>query len=172
MNKIINYLTSELPKINSSINNINAGGCGVFASLLGERLENIGYKPKYVILTSKSYDDIKNGKKYVKVFKNDSNVWDLDKYVDAIHVVLSLSGYYIDSSGCHKIGVKSWYCKDKRLKKGVDIDLETLKRFCNEESYWNNEFAKYKIVKRYKISRIKSKLDKVFKNYDKTRNSK
>jgi len=171
MNNIIKYLNTELPKINSTINNINAGGCGVFASILGERLEKLGFKPKYVLLTSKSYNKVNYGRKYIKDNK-DVKIWELDEYITASHVVVSLSGYYIDSSGCHKIGKEDWYCDKKRLKKGIDINLDTLKRFCDDESYWNTEFAKYKIVKKYKVSRIKSKLDKLFKNYDKTRNSK
>jgi hypothetical protein len=150
---IITQLNNKLPFINNKIPHINEGGCGIFASILGEKLTRMGYNPKYFILT-KVNDKLNNTQ--TKKFTLD----EIHEKIPPYHIVVVLKGYYIDSRGCIKNG--HWYCNGDRLKKGMEMSLEQLKEYVKNETYWNNVFNRKKIPK---IIKSIENLDKEPRNY-------
>lgn len=147
MSNIIKILDSEIKNLYKNIPNINEGGCAIFAAILGEELCKKNYNLKYTILTTNPKDKIKTAK---DIIKNNSNInlTDIYDYIPPTHVVLTLSGYYIDSSGCRKIKGSELYCDGEILRKGVDVDLITLKKFYYDNpKIWNSSFNKKHIKK-------------------------
>jgi len=147
MSKIIKILDAEILRLYKNIPNINNGGCAIFAAILGEELQKIGYNIRYTILTTKQKHQIKTGK---DIIKNNGSVKlsDIFNYVPPTHVVLTLSGYYIDSCGCRKIKGSELHCDGVNLRKGLDVDINTLKKFYYDEpSFWNESFDRKNVKK-------------------------
>jgi hypothetical protein len=147
MSKIIKFLDTEIIRLYKNIPNINNGGCAIFAVILGEELQKKGYNLKYTILTTNQKNQIKNGK---QIIRNNSSIKlsDIYSYVPPTHVVLTLSGYYIDSCGCRKIKGSELHCDGVNLRKGLDVDVNTLKKiYYDDPSFWNHSFDRKNIKK-------------------------
>lgn len=154
MKNIISELNNKLPEINNQIPNINCGCCGIFASILGEKLENMGYKPKYFIFTKPQYE------KLSKTEISNLSLDDICQKVPPTHVVIALKGYYIDSNGCRK---NRLYLGMEPLHKGMEIQLSLLKKYISVKKYWNTDFNRKNIKKiRKQINNIDKKSNSIF----------
>ncbi len=83
-------LLATLNEINNYCNTINHGGCGIFAKMLGELLEDRGYVVKYyVVLASDTFIDL------LRIDNTCDNVLQTNFY----HVVINVDNKIIDSNG-------------------------------------------------------------------------
>jgi len=138
--KVANELYKNYRKINSEIDNINAGGCGVFAEHLYNTLKRLGLKPKLGVVTN-SIKGINYRIKVWEMFGKDR--YDLYGYHYGVveHIVVILEDkLLVDSTGVysHIKQHRDNYYHDKRLSK--KLNLKVLKNWNKKGSFWNDEF--------------------------------
>lgn len=142
-------------KIETSIPNINNGGCGIFAHLLGQKLAEKGFKVEYVLLSYKPYtlgtinEQIKQGD-YLGLLREGNWFHILtvvnDKYIDTLGVRTKqeLLSYYYDN-----------YDVEVYMSDVINFDrTDFLKEFIYADFGWNWAFdRKY-------VKNIKKEFDK------------
>lgn len=148
-----------LREIRKSHSDINYGGCGVFAALLGEALHNAGYE---VSIRMAGYTEppalplrlIREHVQFIaEVSSGKVSVRHWNKYgVDNGHVFVKVRiddhDWLLDSDGLHE------YDPDERPSQ-VDITLDDLLSFVWNPAGWNSEFD------RKQIPTLKKKVNKL-----------
>lgn len=121
MEGIISILENNLPEINCHVDDINSGGCGVFALELGKILED--FNPQYLIFTYS--DSLKNYK--LKV----------EDTMPCRHVFIKVFDRYIDSDGFHSLlELQNKY----PFSVLTEISRQELEYFVSIKSNWNSYF--------------------------------
>lgn len=148
----VKQLVAEYQDINHKVQNLNRGGCGVFAEQLYITLKKMGYKPKIVVLT--------RDKKSLAMFAmlKTSNT-DVPLSVSIGHVAIQLKGKLIDSKGIHNTIQECWWSHYPFSK--LPISLELLKIWNSDNDFWNNCFD------RKNIKTIEKKLADCYKKINK-----
>ena len=143
----------ELSTAYEKIPMVNFGGCGVFAEILGEKLEAKGYKPKYVVLSISTHKTIRLARAIMRNEKKPT-LSELFYYVgfNHTHVVVKVGKYHIDATG-----FRGDY---EDYKIGMTIDANTLKSWNNEVDMWNDDFNRT-----IGIPKINKVLDKILQKY-------
>jgi len=135
-------LSTLLHCINSIFKNINSGGCGHFALMLGEKLINHGYNPEIICLQKFiNDDDIKQIKENFNLAPDElMELNQMGAYLN--HIMIKCDGFYIDSTGIYK-DISNIYPDFEEL--GV-VSFDKLKSWCNCDD-WNNTFDKKQLPK-------------------------
>lgn len=134
-------LRLELRRRLSALNRIpylNQGGCGLVAEELYKWLQYNHLQPEVVILEDNYPDHFVDAVKY-----NDTG------YVcnGPSHVVIKLSGMYIDSTGIHN---RLYMVKTSYYDKPIKTPLVLLKYWNKKPDYWNRRFDRRKYLKQIK----------------------
>jgi hypothetical protein len=111
MDKILEVLKTELPKINYKYSFINSGGCGFFAALLADELSKANVTNKTVFLSSFMSADIDVRKMYKVI--NENSKLTLEEFnsngVYCAHMMVIVRHnkkyYYLDSTGVYENNV-------------------------------------------------------------------
>jgi hypothetical protein len=152
----LKQLVSEYQDINFKVQNLNRGGCGIFAEHLYITLKKMGYKPRIVCLTR----DKEQLKEFVQLNTTDCS----DFYNLSIgHVVIMINGKLIDSRGIHNTVDECWssrFLNQKYYKLTIRFDL--LRTWNNDRYFWNNSFDRKNIKTIEK--RLKNCYEKINKN--------
>lgn len=124
--------------VNKTFTNINLGGCGSFALILGAALKEMGIESKAVCLQSRiEPKDIDKIKELYASTGDDLN--ELNQKGGFIsHVVLEISGVYVDSTGVIGDLNDLWAYYTGYHNVGV-IDLDKLRKWVSTGS-WNDMF--------------------------------
>ncbi len=126
----IKNLETLLHCINSIFKNINAGGCGHFALMLGKKLKLEGHKVKVVCLQKFcENDDIEEIKKIYELAPNDLKELN-SKGAYLTHIMLKVNNYYIDSTGIYNNS--NIY---SNFEEAAQVDLNKLENWCNSEGW-------------------------------------
>ncbi len=141
---IINHLSTSLPELNDSINTpINCGGCGIFAKLLSDKLDelNIPHTIESIFIYGNPYEAT------LKECIN-GNEEDIYSAVPS-HILIKINGEYIDSEGIVNHKVKD--CEP------VETPYDLLNKLI-DKGCWNPTFN------RKAVPLISEKLDSIFNN--------
>jgi len=173
MNKnLINSITEKISKINSTIPNINRGGCGIFAHALGAQFEKNGLKVN-IVSVSVSVSSVErvqqNPNKIIKKLR-DNNIdisprnlfycGDLSLSHMLVEVIDGNVSLYFDSNGkCDIINNKLNFCKTSGFIE-CRMSLEDCRIISEIEDGWNNTFDRASIPKVYEF--VKKTINKVF----------
>src|ERR1017187_6547488 len=96
--EIFESLEWNYTAIDTSIQNINRGGCGIFAEELYNLLLDLGFKPKLVILANDyDKDNLVNA-----IRTNMPSYYMADNDIGFSHIMISTNGHLIDSNGVHE----------------------------------------------------------------------
>lgn len=95
MDELVNLVRLSSGIIGCKIPEINAGGCGVYASIMYKQLVELGYKPNIVIFDRDSSLDYK--KETLNNVMNNNKVNSYDKRnTSFLHCCLEVGGFYFD----------------------------------------------------------------------------
>lgn len=137
---IIETLKAKLPKIGKKFPNINYGGCGKFAIMLGEELIERKHKFEYVMLITTSFNKDIDVDKKKNCFQNNSDkplkILNTKYSIYCAHIMVRIGGVVVDSDGVFK---------SPRAKKSNYMELgtvshKTLSKWIDEPYVWNNIF--------------------------------
>jgi hypothetical protein len=106
---------------------INAGGCGVFALSLGNRLNELGYKVEYRVMLSEYH---KNDLERANIAISNNSIRDITQ-TNWRHIMIKVGKHYIDVSGIYD-EVK-FIVTDK-------ISEEFLREWLSIKFIWNSMF--------------------------------
>lgn len=135
---ITNIIVPKFQEINARIENINNGGCGVFAESAFNMLSELGLKPKLVII---ALDSVKSLTK--SCVSNKASF----SYTPFHHIVIQINGKYLDSKGLYNnLSETEHYKSGFGVVKGLPIDL--LSEWNKEEFGWNPKFDREKNVEK------------------------
>lgn len=127
--------TSLKQEIDSKYRNINSGGCGKFALILGKRLAKEGVPFKYVLLTN----HMDTPKERFNLFKEDvreGNMQHTSKIRWTIaHIMVYSNGYLIDCTGIYKTIPERW----EHWAIGGFLPDKILQSWCRQKG-WNRTF--------------------------------
>jgi hypothetical protein len=171
LNSILNDISSE---IDQKVENVNFGGCAVYALELAKRLRDRGFEPVIKLYASPEYHEIDVSEIEALYFatrkpKSCINSW--WKYgVQFDHVVVQWRGRLWDSEGSAAlIDGDGWDASNPYewdaywlLQKGC-ISIEALEATIKVPSNWNRRFD------RRKIRKIRTIMDRHFALYDASR---
>lgn len=138
-----------LKEIRKSHNDINYGGCGVFAALLGEALHNAGYEvsirmvgyvepPTLPLRLIREHVQFAAEADSSKVSVRHWNRYGVDNSHVFVKVRINDRDWLLDSDGLHK------YDHEERPSQ-VDIELDDLLSFVWNPAGWNSEFNRKQI---------------------------
>jgi hypothetical protein len=151
--KIVKALFNEYKDINTSVKNINWGGCGIFAEQLYKTLLKLGIETKLAVITN----DARQLKRRIKnkPYKNEPLVQ---------HVVVRLGKKLIDSEGIYNKPKDINFYYDNEI---APIPLAVLSKWNKKADFWKDYFNR-KDIKTIKTklaeSRKKVKKDLVVSN--------
>ena len=133
------------------VKHINCGGCGFFAKYFGEKLSDLGFNVKYIILThdKKCVSEIK------KYTKEDDTLGVL--YSSWTHILLLVNNkYYVDAKGINK-NLKEVNQRDKMNRYAVEINEKILTNMLKPDYVlrWNSVFDRVNCLKKL-IKNIKT----------------
>lgn len=126
----IKYLIQKFSELRNQVCDLDNGGCGIFATLLYERLKAEGYQPRIATITSdvrgvrmnfkKGYDPTPYQHFIVKVGRN---------YIDPFIITTKYQEF---AQSCNRawIGTKATYV----------IGYDLLKQWCEDPRAWNYKF--------------------------------
>ena len=134
--------------ITKRVNHVNRGGCGVYASLLGEELKKTKVKFEYVILFRGSIDKYDNEEIENGIANNDVDT--INQYAWT-HVMIKLNNRkFIDGEGVYPSAQMS----GKKLKH-KEISEELLNGMLDKTYIWNPMFKRQ--TEKRKIKKILEK---------------
>lgn len=130
----VKNLETLLHCINSIFKNINAGGCGHFALMLGKKLEAEGHNVSVVCLQKFCQtDDIEEIKRVYELAPDDLEELN-SKGAYLTHIMLKVDDYFIDSTGIYNDTLKY-----PDFQQAAQVNLNKLESWCNSEG-WNTMF--------------------------------
>ena len=138
-NKINPTFINHLAEIISeNINQLNSGGCGIFAEYIGQEFERYGIDYQILLCDEphKSFEDWKNS------VQNALNNKEYNKFrLSASHFLIMVNGYIFDGYGL--VGVKvmgnyNWY-ENTTYKPIGSYTLDEM-RIANKLGRWNNSY--------------------------------
>jgi hypothetical protein len=130
----LNLVTKKVPSLNN-------GGCGVFALLLGEKLEAMGFLVEYCYVLRYKKDN-----KYIDNAVYNNDVFDIN-YASWCHVVLKVNNrYFIDSGGIflRKRDIVATATASPYGGISTPTPKEMVETHVSIECEWNNEFNRKK----------------------------
>jgi hypothetical protein len=130
-----------LKKVDKKIDNVNRGGCGIFAFELGKQLKRQGIEFEYVMLFTTL---CKEDKSYVKDLMRNNMVRDFNFDTNWTHIVIKVGKKYIDGEGI----------RSSLTDVGLPMSEEFLTNLIDAEQYWNDTFDR---KQRKKIEKILEK---------------
>ena len=128
--RMLMYLDKKICTIECEINNINRGGCAVFANILGTKLDEIGIPYEIAFLYTGDVEHLENN-------RNNTLGDLLDVGFSLKHVMIKIHGKYVDSEGIvdHYLEIENWSeCTE------VIADKEMLDHFAGHPNGWNQMF--------------------------------
>ncbi len=149
-------LSRDLSDIHESFKNINAGGCGEFAKMLGNKLKENNVKFKYVLISEDKRMSILASQRNFKTLKEDvlNDPWSrqMNGYGIA-HIMIYHNGYFIDSTGAHRgLGNTLWH-QFRGYQISAILPQDVLIDWCGQNT-WNDMFDRKQIP--YIENRIKN----------------
>lgn len=147
---VLTKLFEKIKDINDSVENIQYGGCGIFAQNIYNILTRLGYQPKIIVIT-KTLETIEDW-----VLKNNKDPY----YFDVTHIVIELDGVYIDNNGVYLKTTSIMHCDDENLKVTDIVTPVVLKEWV-DNLHWNQRFD------RRDVSVIEHKLNQVYELFEK-----
>ena len=166
------YLGNQIPKINMKYDNVNRGGCGVFANIFHKELKRIGIDSEIILMDYKStvanYQNKLTHELKEKINSTCNTTNDLNKNfnIQVCHIILKISDkrfpeqYYLDSSGISTdIKVICDYYEPL-----LTLTPEVLDRMASVPDGWNYMFN------RDQIYYIECDINQMINEYDKKYN--
>lgn len=130
-----------IKKIDKKIDNVNRGGCGIYALELGKQLKRHGIKFEYVMLFTHLG---KEDKPYVKDLMRNNMVRDFNFDTNWTHIVIKVGKKYIDGEEI----------RESLTDVGLPMNEEFLNNLVDHKGYWNDTFDR---KQRPKIEKILEK---------------
>jgi len=146
-------LDKTMKKLDKLYNTINCGGCGIFASELGNVLKQKGLNVKY-LLVLKYKPHVEIAQRYAR----ENKILDLNN-LHWGHVMVLVDKKLVDSEGVfNKLNERF---KSGRKYYGVELPEVTLNEWLTPkyESNWNRTFDRGKLVPKIKKELIKNLVD-------------
>lgn len=114
------------------IQNLNRGGCGIFAKLLFERFIEIGYEPKFVLHLTDKTDSASNAiiAQMERVGNASCYSFDLCN-IRWFHISVRVGNINVDANGIYEPSENMQF---------AFISKETLETMLTEQDYWNHSF--------------------------------
>lgn len=147
--QVDNNTIGELARsVGNEINNLNRGGCGVFAVELYKRLKGLelGVEPQLWILSSWSsteerYREIREMLRANNTRRTLGQFNDYDWYLS--HVVVEFAGGWFDGTGFYRDFESlngNWGCRN-----AFKIEFEDMETMVSDPSGWNDTFDREEI---------------------------
>ena len=157
---LLKVFKKEFPKINKECDdNINIGGCGIFALKVYDTLKEFGYDPEILILCpfyqdpSEAVTELKNGNGPDSISWHHVLIRINEKLVDAHGIYSSLDecGYWAESAvaGCSRelleqwLGYPNWnstFVRDLYVPK-IDKEFKKIEKFLTKKQTKNNRIS-------------------------------
>lgn len=118
---------------------LNYGGCCVFAAIVGERLEKLGY-----IVEGKSYGDFDD----VEQAFNEVKEGDYHSFFHVfLHVIVDGRRYVFDSDTCRL--ASSQFAAPNAFQSAAhgSLTVAQLKELAGKRSLWNSDFPRHTVPK-------------------------
>lgn len=132
--EIVKELFEHYYDINEKVNNINQGGCGVFAEKLFIALTKLGLKPKLVVLTDNSL-----AMKHRILDTEDYASYYGYAYIE--HIAVKVGSILVDSEGIYKNVWDLRYCGEYESRQVCNtLTLEVLQEWNANARMWNDRF--------------------------------
>lgn len=142
--KVLDTLNGKLPEINKKFENINLGGCGVFAYLLHTMLENKGVESKVVLINPHNFKMSFNHLK-----EQTNNSFDVNQFMEKVgylvHLMVLIDNRYVDSTGvydCLSLHPNSSF--SNKTDNG-EFPIGSLKNLIDCTNAWNDIFDRAQI---------------------------
>lgn len=133
-------LSKQLENIGNNFSWINAGGCGEFALMLGNKLRQNNVKFKYVLITENGLPLLSSQREFNNLGDNINNKYTRDDSGFTIcHIMVYCNGRFLDSEGVHKdLNKTRWFGK-YGYNLGAILSQDILQTWCKQDT-WNSMF--------------------------------
>lgn len=146
-------------EVNDKICNLNNGGCGVFAYLVGEELKNLGVEVEVITPVGKRHGQDKFPAEQVRHFvrnKNDTNDWDtngLSRKHLAVRFKTNKGKVYTYDSDAFRRGASKFgiWGDQSDMTFGTGLTVEECRLMSESPDGWNPTFNRRQIPKLRRI---------------------
>lgn len=153
-NAIFDCLEHIAVDVSAHLDNVNRGGCAVYAVELAKRMEARGIPYSIRSYSFRDYKEvniatIENDKfNYRRKLLGDRHIWECyGVYFD--HVCLEIGGFLWDSDGPRSNRNKTWnYCY---ILQPGSVSLEAMQKMAARKSNWNSAFCRSQVPKMRRI---------------------
>ncbi len=139
IHEVLNALATQVSR---KVNNINAGGCAVFASCIGEALKLRGIETRIIVAASWGTEEKNiNQARQNLIFADRKSEWNnegIHFHHVGVEYIIDNDAFHYDSNGVQLAGVKlgEWLLYEGRMS------VEDAAAVAGEEEGWNSSFSR------------------------------
>lgn len=129
--------------------NLNFGGCGVYAYILGEHLKKMGFEVKCFATQEELLFDSLTYKKFILSNRQGMSIWDWENYgVDFNHIGLAVKVekyWYLHDANITKRFYKTTKEFDGEYLLPEFFEVDVIKKIASKPYGWNPQFNRNEI---------------------------